>query len=115
MLSFAPLQTRAGDLFAAELRQTAALLLTHAANPQIAALLAAEDGVFASQAFPPPATPAAPGWANLRELLSEDALSSGAPQAAEFAPWKTLAHLAPAAAAGPAGHPPEGARWSPSV
>lgn len=115
MPSFAPLKTRAGDVFAAELRQTAELILTHAANPQIAALLKADDQVFANQAFPPPAVLAAPGWANLRGLLSEDAHASGAPQVAEYAAAKSRVLLQPAAGEpgqpAPAGPP----RWALSV
>lgn len=115
MPAFAPLKTRAGDRFAAELRQTVELILTHAANPQIAALLTAGDQVFSAQAFPPPATLAAPGWSNLRALLSEDALAGGAPQAAEYAPWNSGTRLSPAAPAAAAPPSPETPRWFLSV
>ncbi len=99
-MPFLPLHTRAGDVFAAELRQTGNLLLAYAANEQITQLLRADDQVFLSQAFPRVGTLTAPGWANLWDLLPESAPpadeAADARPAAAYAPARATVELRPA-------------------
>lgn len=101
-MSFLDLQTRAGDVFAAELRQTSNLLLAYAANEQITQLLRGDDQVFFNQAFPRAGTLTAPGWANLWDLLPEltpaDVADNG-PAGAAYAPVSFTVALRPIALA----------------
>lgn len=101
-MPFAELHTRPGDEFAAELRQTATLLLTHAASPQITQLLHGEDEVFLKQSFPRSGRLSAPGWANLWDLLPESSPAAASTTTGftnkEFAPARATVELVPAAA-----------------
>ena len=103
-MSFLDLQTRAGDVFAAELRQTGNLLLAYAANEQITQLLRGDDQVFFNQAFPRAGTLAAPGWANLWDLLPESipAETASTGPAGADAPMLSTVALRPAATGGDA-------------
>ena len=75
--------------------------MTYAASAQITQLLQGGDEVFLKQTFPRAGTLAAPGWANLRDLLPETAATTAAAgPAGTFAPTGATVELA-AAPAGP--------------
>ncbi len=98
-MSFAEIRTRAGDVFAAELRQTCTLLVAYAANEQITQLLKADDQVFLNQAFPRAGTLTAPGWANLWDLLPERPPTGEINEPSkEYAAWQAVAELLPSTA-----------------